>query len=175
MYYVFNCDNEKNELFTRAELRSFVRKEGTVFGNFPQQKRVAKSKIIVYGFPLTINLGHRLIKYIVYDEFYNLVDYKVLEEWAYSSHYNKYRQFSWKKKKDYKFRNGPVPGVYKYKNTNYFRRPQTLNEMRANCDPEYKKYTRSGRHVPTSFDDISISSRNIKRSWKKNKKRKQWM
>ena len=50
------------------------------------------------------------------------------------------------------------------------------NEFKKNTDPEYKQYVRAKRrHLPTTWDDIRISS-NDDRSWKNcTKKKKQWM
>jgi hypothetical protein len=74
------------------------------------------------------------------------------------------------------FRNGPVPftgysirGSYKY-----FRGIKTTQERRMN--EAHKKYVRGKRSkLPSAWDDRVRTDLRIKHSWKKQKKRKQWM
>ena len=176
MYYIYDCNTEKYFTLSYEKLYRFVNDEGTVFGNIPTQKRNLKKKVLTYGVWWNECMGHRLIKYIVYDEFMNLVDYKVLEDWALNRYGNKYKQFSLERFGSHEFRNGPVRWTGGYSNGHYHRMPRTTNEMRANFDPDYKELCRPKRKfLPTSWDDLQIASRRNKRSWKKNKKKRQWM
>jgi hypothetical protein len=78
----------------------------------------------------------------------------------------------------YRYRFDPVPGIHNYKNYNLFRKPATTQEKKYACDPEHKPYIRGKRrlsYLPEAWDDIFISNNLNKRSWKKIKKRKQWM
>jgi hypothetical protein len=174
MFYIFDCDTEEYFTIKQCDLYHFVNKEGTVFGNLPQQKRNFKKKVLTHGVWWNDCMGIRLIKYIVYDKFMNLVDYEVLEQWALNNK-SGYKQFSLNRLGTHEFRNGPVPGIRKCGSYHYHRRPRTRNEMRSNCDPDHINYIRKGRWLPSSWDDLKISSRDIKRSWKKNKKKRQWM
>ncbi len=73
------------------------------------------------------------------------------------------------------FRNGPVPhtGGGKWYH-NYNKRMRTTQERRMNC--AHTEYTRGKRrNLSSSWDDIGRSDMIIKQSWKKQKKRKQWM
>lgn len=174
MYYIYSCNEEQLYTATRAELYNFVNNKGKVFGNFPQQRRLIKKIEYPWNYPELVTKGMGFIEYIAYDEYYNLIDYKVLEDWA-SNSCKQYKQFSRNNYGDHEYRNGPVPGTGGWKNGHYFRRPKTRNELKANCDPDHKEYVRKGRWVPSSWDDIPVSADRIKRSWKKQKKRKQWM
>ncbi len=74
----------------------------------------------------------------------------------------------------YYYRCGPVPSTGHRWGKRCYRRPQTTNEYKLNTDPEYKNYTRGKRrHLPTAWDDISLT---YSKSWKDcTKKKKQWM
>lgn len=178
MYYIFDCNKEKYFTLSMSELYHFVNSEGTVFGNFPQQRREFKKKILTYGVWWNENMGLRLIKYIVYDEYMNLVDYEILDNFALKNRGRDHKQFRRSSFGNHEFRRGPVrwTGGSRYRLYNYFRGPKTTAELRANCDPDYEQYVRPRRKIiPTECYDVRRSDRDIKRSWKKNKKRKQWM
>lgn len=72
------------------------------------------------------------------------------------------------------FRAGPVPYTGKWFRCHFrMRLPRTTQELRMNCDPEYGKFARPNRkHLPTSWDDIFVRRT---RSWKAQKKKRQWM
>jgi hypothetical protein len=72
------------------------------------------------------------------------------------------------------FRYTPVSGTGKSHWGNALRYPKTTQELVLN--EKYKGYTRGKRrNLPTSWDDQYRSDIYIKYSWKKQKKRKQWM
>lgn len=71
------------------------------------------------------------------------------------------------------FRDGPVPGIHKRKSGHYFRRIKTTQERRLSQDHTYIRSKRNHKHLPNSWDDIPRGR--LGRSWKNQKKRKQWM
>ena len=169
MFYIFDCNTLEYFSLKKWELYKFVKQEGTVFGNRPAQKRRLEKKIYIYDMWLTSEYDCRFIKYIVYDEFMNLVDYKILEDWVLNRSYKDYKQFSNNSFGKHTFRKDPVEGTGGWGNGHYHRRPKTTNERRANCDPDYAEYVRSRRrNVPDAWEDLHISARDDKRSWKKN-------
>ena len=177
MYYIYDCNEMQLYTATRAELYRFVNSRGNVFGNYPEQKRIIKKIEYPWNYPELVTKGLGFIEFIAYDEFYNLIDYEVLEDWASGSR-KTYKQFTNKNYGDHTFRCGPVPGTGKrtWSFYNYYRAPKTKNEMIANSDVEYQEYVRPRRKlIPSAWEDIPRSDRDNKRSWKKQKKRKQWM
>jgi hypothetical protein len=74
------------------------------------------------------------------------------------------------------FRNGPVPYTGKGSGYNYHRNIRTTNERRQSlsCDREYVRSKRNHKNIPNTWDDIPRKDIHS-RSWKNNKKRKQWM
>ena len=89
---------------------------------------------------------------------------KLRRTWYWKSEHNNYPGF----------RNGPVPYTGKCLNSNWYRHPCTRQERRLNY--AYKGYTRGKRrNLPTDWDDYGRADIRIKQSWKKRKKRKQWM
>ncbi len=78
----------------------------------------------------------------------------------------------------HEFRSGPVPHTGKRRRGfyNWYKRPRTTQERRWNI--AYIDYVRGRRHknyLVNAWDDRPRSDGFIKRSWKKNKKTKQWM
>lgn len=78
--------------------------------------------------------------------------------------------------RSWEFRKDPVPFTHKHKRYGrYFRHPKTLNEMKLNNDIEYSSFVRPKRRkLPTLWDDYYCSNL-YDRSWKRTKKKKQWM
>ncbi len=79
----------------------------------------------------------------------------------------------------YRYRYDPVPGIHKLHNTHrkYFRNPRTTQEIRFSYS--HKQFVkirgkRSKNSLPKAYSDLTISDNRIK-SWKRTKKRKQWM
>ena len=74
------------------------------------------------------------------------------------------------------FRVDPVPGTgLNRHHCKWLRHIKTTNEKRQNSDPEVESFIRPARrsnNLPSLYDDIP---RHCSRSWKDNKKRKQWM
>jgi hypothetical protein len=75
----------------------------------------------------------------------------------------------------YKFRFDPVPGISNYNNLGRtIKRPRTTQEKRKSFEhPELIRPKRGRRMLPDSWDDIFRKC--PKRSWKRTKKKKQWM
>jgi len=76
------------------------------------------------------------------------------------------------------FRSTPVPftGVKRWKFRNFYKRPKTAQERRWNmAHKKYARGRRSKKYLPDSWWDIPRSDSFVKRSWKKNKKKRQWM
>ena len=90
-------------------------------------------------------------------------------------------EITWKKlKHPYRFRMDPVPYIHKYGNGHYYRRVKTTNERKnwyASIDQGvFPRRRRGPRLLPDTWNDIPVSSYVCySRSWKKVKKRKQWM
>jgi hypothetical protein len=78
------------------------------------------------------------------------------------------------------FRFDPVPGTGNRGSRrfgNWYKKPKTTQERRLSY-AYGEKYVRGARrdgNLPNAYDDYPRSDRFIKRSWKKCKKRKQWM
>lgn len=74
----------------------------------------------------------------------------------------------------YHYRKTPVPSTSSRHRFSYnIKHPKTTNEIRQNSIPSYKIFVRGKRRkLPTSWDDMMFS---YQRSWKRQKKRKQWM
>ena len=120
-----------------------------------------------------------VVSYVVYDQFLNGVDCKRVERDAAHADDFIVSSFSYRPWKTNSpnypgFRNGPVPytGVRHW--GHYHRKVRTTQELRANED--HKEFTRGKRrNLPSWYDDVRIAERDNKYSWKKQKKRKQWM
>ncbi len=78
----------------------------------------------------------------------------------------------------YKYRFDPVPYIHKkkYHRGCVYRHPRTTQEKRWNI--AHKDYVRGKRHasnLPDVWDDFCRSDLKTNKSWKKTKKRRQWM
>lgn len=74
------------------------------------------------------------------------------------------------------FRSGPVPhtGYGNKAGGSWYRRPRTTQELRRNSwDYKHARKRRCKKLLPNAWDDLPRHSRG--RSWKRQKKRKQWM
>jgi len=120
------------------------------------------------------------IKYIAKDNEGTVLNCKKLEDDAYNA--EKFRpEYNYKFRRYYEnnylgFRNGPVPytGYSRKKGYKYLRRMKTTQELRWNC--AHKKFTRGKRrNLPTHYDGLIRKDTLCKHSWKKQKKKKQWM
>jgi hypothetical protein len=122
------------------------------------------------------------VKYVAYDKDHNLIPCKTLEndaanKAAFMPDYSGWH-LGWRvSHENYPgFRKGPVPftgrsnrGGYKY-----YRSIKTTQERRIN--DAHKEFIRAKRrNLPSAWDDLPRSKDRIKHSWKKQKKRKQWM
>ncbi len=190
-YYVYDKYGGHHKFYL-YELEYFVVKNGPwCFGNNFKDKRWSfKIRKHNYGYcrkPVLENEGTeelRTVKYVVYDEDYLPVACKTIDQiYVQGAHaaniYPKYRRSSrgsWQSRHpNYPgFRNGPVPGVGGWGNGSYYRRVRTTQEKKFNC--AHKKYTRGKRrNLPCAWDDIKISDHYTGHSWKKQRKKKQWM
>jgi len=122
------------------------------------------------------------VQYIVYDLFMNAVNSKqiekdILKKETFIVHYRKHswRFYSLANDPNYMgFRKGPVPLTGHRGRYNYFRKVKTTQERRMN--DAHKGHTRGKRrNLSTSWDDVGRSDAFIKHSWKKVKKKRQWM
>ena len=75
-----------------------------------------------------------------------------------------------------RFRIDPVPYTKKYKRIgSCFRHVRTYNELKSYEASDVRiRGKRSIRNLPTAWDDVYNSNMSI-RSWKRTKKKKQWM
>lgn len=120
--------------------------------------------------------------YDVYDEDFNIITTKKLKK--------DIQIIRWKQCKDewrggylrscyaknyLGFRNGPVPGVHGYgRFSGAYRHPHTTQELRANQGNEkYVRGRRKKKQLPSSWDDLGRSNWNAK-SWKNQKRKRQW-
>lgn len=176
-----------------SDLLEFVRtKHYGEFGNYFTEKRRQYVEPVKHSFtwscsgrePVKVSTETELrpIIYVVYDEYDNVVPVRSYEHSIYH-HYKqpnpiwRHHGNSWRVlHENYPgFRNGPVPytGNDNWCFSNYYKTPRTTQELRWNC--AHKKYTRGKRRsLPSSWSDYPRGDKYIK-SWKKQKKRKQWM
>jgi hypothetical protein len=106
--------------------------------------------------------------YKIYNDFLEYFDRKKLMSWPQS--------WTVGCKNFRGFRNGPVPHTHKRSSGSCYRQPRTNQERRTACrDKEYVRKSRNKTNLPTNYDDVRRSDSFVKRSWKKIKKRKQWM
>lgn len=78
----------------------------------------------------------------------------------------------------YVYRYDPVPYVYRWRGhrTSVYRHPKTTQERKLSLAyPEYVRAKRRANNLPDTWDDYTRSDIAIKKSWKKIKKRRQWM
>jgi hypothetical protein len=92
---------------------------------------------------------------------------------------NKWRQFFTSCERAV-FRHDPVPGtgVCNWHFGTFYKTPCCLQERRLYGDPNHRQYGRGKRYpsnLPQAYDDRTKSRYYDKRSWKKVKKKKQWM
>ena len=78
------------------------------------------------------------------------------------------------------FRCDPVPGTGKnnWKFKDFYKTANCLPERRLYGDPDHRKYGRGKRYpsnLPNACDDYPKSRSHNQRSWKKVKKKKQWI
>ena len=79
---------------------------------------------------------------------------------------------------DYVHRHDPVPntGRKNWNFGNWYKTPRTTQEKRWNeAHIEYVRGRRHKKYLVSAWDDYPRSDSFIKRSWKKNKKKKQWI
>ena len=186
-YYVYDNYGGHHK-FDYYMLENFVVKNGPwCFGNNFKDKRWSfKARQYVYGYCRKVEeVGEEVlapVKYVVYDNEYLPVPCKRIDnmyiQGAHSA--NIYPMYRRRSRRYYihpnypGFRNGPIPGTGGWENSNYFRQVKTTQEKRFNC--AHYEYTRGKRrNIPSSYDDIKISDHYTGHSWKKQKKKKQWM
>ncbi len=186
IYYVYDNYGGHHK-FDGFMLESFIIKQGSWrFGNNFKDKRwsfeVKKYDWRCRKYLKVEDLIElKCVEYVVYDYNYELVPCKKIDQiYIQGAHtsgiWPKYRRQKWRYiPEDYPgFRNGPVPGCG-VNNWGYtLRRMKTTQEKRINC--AHKEFTRGKRrNLPEHWDDYVRSDLFIKHSWKKQKKRKQWM
>ena len=181
-YYVFNKKGLYKEFTNYYYFLYFVfSKSSSTFGNTLKDKR--------WYFPPRINhlicpftpIDFRQVEYVAYDSNMVVISCKILDKLCCTFSNNLYRVYPKNRNKnlafkDALFRRAPISGLIKknWRYYNYLRNPKTLQEIKHNIG--YKEFTRGKRrNIPTNFDDIVRSDRFIKLSWKKEKKKKQWM
>jgi len=86
----------------------------------------------------------------------------------------------WKSKKQARFRYDPVPGtgVKNWKFGNFYKTACCTQERRLYGDSDHRKYSRGKRYpanLPNAWDDYPKSRTWGYKSWKRVKKKKQWM
>jgi hypothetical protein len=171
-YYVLTNDNKYFEFKNYDTLLSWLKKNGRI-------NKVGNNWNDTY---LTPNLDSRWsylsntrqpVDYIVFDYYNRIIniEYLIKNLNNFSEKrcncrrllYHGYRK-NW-----LGFRGGPVPGVS-------YKRMKTTQELcRNSWDREYARARRCKRYLPNRWDDIPSGKYDGNKSWKKQKKRKQWM
>jgi len=144
---------------------------------YPEQEKIRK-------------VGHNWnenCEYIVFDSLNRVVDagrlaadVKRLEEQEDERMANRRRRSisEWRIRNNWLgFRNGPVPhtGYGNKAGGRGFKKMRTTQELRRNSwDGRYARAKRTRRYLPNNWDDVRYGRRAYK-SWKNQKKRKQWM
>lgn len=183
LYYVF----DKNGLFkTFTNYYNFLYfifiNSSSVFGNSLKDKRwYYPPRYNPLVCPLYTPLEFKQVIYIAYDSNMCVIPCKVLDKLCSTFSPTSFRHHIKNRKKvlsakDETFRKTPISGLIKknWRYYSYLRSPKTLQELKHNL--AYKEFTRGKRrNIPTNFDDLVRSDRLIEHSWKKQKKRKQWM
>jgi len=86
--------------------------------------------------------------------------------------------FNYRIRGNFEFRKDPVPftGKKQWYFRCYYKRPKTTNEMRANyAHIEFVRGKRNPINLPSAWDDVVRGDVRNNKSWKNQKKRKQWM
>ena len=77
-----------------------------------------------------------------------------------------------------RFRIDPIPssGRKRYRFKNFYRRMRTFQERKWSFSyPEYVRKRRNARNLPNNWEDIPRADIYYNKSWKKQKKKRQWM
>jgi hypothetical protein len=178
-------------LFDAYMLERFIVKNGPwCFGNNHKDKRWS-FKVRRYFYkccikPVVEVEGEEVlvpVKYVVYDQDGELVTCKRIDQlYVQGAHsagvYPYYRsrgpRWYYTHRNYPGFRSGPVPYTGGYGNGSYYRKVKTTQELRMNN--AHKGFTRGKRrNIPSYYDDVRISDHYTGHSWKKQKKKKQWM
>ena len=175
-FYVLNKDNKYFEFNSWEELVKEFRKTWNRkipdlwFGNIGHNFN--DSYVIPPPFGRVIPYERKKVDYVIFDSQWRVVRKEELIS-AVESYEPTYKY--WRaRRQPHVFRCDPVPGINCSRWGSYFRHPMTIGEIKANiCDAEFVRGKR--KWLPTSYDDVKRSDKFIKRSWKKQKKRKQWM
>ena len=190
-YYIYNCQKQAYIYVSESweDLIAYIAQ----FNYTPFYSDKKHSNRFLENFNCTFNdtrvycnwfdeYSSFLREYIVFDADFRIIDMRRFDKeiLAYQRPKNYKRKYKTKaleykyEKTKPEFRNGPVPRTGKRSGGSCYRHPHTLNEMRQNCDVEYRQYVRKRRtHLPTVYDDIF---RDVPRCWKdQSKKKKQWM
>lgn len=134
---------------------------------------------------LRIESKYNPIDCIVIDEHYRVVQTYFLKEWLeeYWLDYERLSSRPWCRGGSYLipdnylgFRNGPVPGKGRSSHYRYFRKSNNVSDRRAY--QRDKEFIGANMRVPKmidAWDDCGRSDIRNKRSWKKNKIKRQWM
>ena len=116
---------------------------------------------------------------IVMDENERIIDVRDYEYEILNKIYDKSKIsfLNKRKKKEYTFRQDPVPNIsnkwYRHKG---FRRINVRNEIKQSLDREVKEFTRPSRISSLlSFKGFNYKCRHLEKSWKKQKIKHQWM
>lgn len=92
--------------------------------------------------------------------------------------YRSQYMYFWKTKgvRCFRYRIDPVPYISRQnlRFKNIYKTPKTMNEKRQ-WDEKFGRGKRSPKYLPDPWNDWPRADYKIKRSWKKQKKRKQWM
>ena len=131
-------------------------------------------------------LHEKYVDYVVYDAYFRVVPkeflLKDLDKFINGDYNKDYKASWWTPYSQPRFRVDPVPstGRKRWRFGHFYRHANTcMQERRANVSAEefdvYVRPKRGSNYLPDPWDDIPRSDCHIKKSWKKNKKRKQWM
>ncbi len=173
-FYVFDCDNDVVQVIDGYE--NLIRltyshiKAGTIGDSF--------NKLVDYYNPYDrafVRVKEK-IDYVICDVVFRVVPVqRIIQDKDVLNIYVGYSGRRYRKKGSWEFRKDPVPGTGNGRWHSYWRHPKTTQERKITCSCN-DRYTRGKRrNLPNTWDDIRRSDILVKHSWKKLKKRKQWM
>jgi hypothetical protein len=187
-FYVLDRDNNHYEFETYEKLLRWLDRHRIIYIFWRKKKQgkidsVGNSwnelrEVVQYNFsPQYPILVKEPIKFIVFDAHNRIINLEYLLEDLEKLPEKEFSLYDWRDRRIARkrliFRAGPVPYTgYGNKASKYhYRHPKTTQEKRRNC---WDKYARAKRcKISNVWDDPSYRKR--ERSWKRQKKRKQWL
>lgn len=184
-YLVASFTNFSDLIFYAADKQLYY--EDLVFSDFPANlyNWLCDAKVKKYGNELLDNLNNCFYRKI--NNNYYKFDIRFYFKEIYSSakfKFNNQKKFRYIKTKTYKgnFRQGPVEGIHNKRHSfkTYFRNPKVYHNLKQLTDPDPLYRSRKRKQdvlspLSNRWLDDTIRSQHNPRSWKNQKKKRQWM